>query len=159
MKILIIGEGAREHAIARKLAASEKVREIYVAPGNGGTKRLEKCRNIDKGSLADLRDFARAQKIDYTVVGPEADLMEGIVDLFHEAGLQIIGPHREAALLEGSKALAKDFMVKYGIKTAAYEVFTDFSAAKKHLASSAYPLVIKADGPGRRQGGRNSGDL
>ncbi|NCC78963.1 MAG: phosphoribosylamine--glycine ligase [Clostridia bacterium] len=146
MKILIIGEGAREHAIARKLAASEKVREIYVAPGNGGTKRLEKCTNIPKGTLAELRDFASSQEVDYTVVGPEADLMEGIVDLFQKAGLKIIGPHRAAALLEGSKSLAKDFMVKYGIKTAAYEVFTDFAAAKRYLASSAYPLVIKADG-------------
>ncbi|MFH5835963.1 phosphoribosylamine--glycine ligase [Proteiniclasticum sp. C24MP] len=146
MKILIIGEGAREHAIARKLAESDLVTAIYVSPGNGGTERLGKCRNISKGTLSDLRDFARDNNIDYTVVGPEADLMEGIVDLFHEADLKIIGPHRKAALLEGSKAYAKDFMMKYGIKTAEYEVFTDFKLAEAHIRQAAYPLVIKADG-------------
>jgi len=146
MKILIIGEGAREHAIAHKLADSDLVTEIYVAPGNGGTERIEKCVNIPKGDLCSLRDFALENKIDYTVVGPEADLMEGIVDLFHDADLNIIGPHRKAALLEGSKAFAKDFMMKYGIKTAKYEVFEDFEKAKVYIRTSSYPLVIKADG-------------
>jgi len=146
MKILIIGEGAREHAIAQKLADSDLVTEIVVAPGNGGTDRIEKCMNIPKGDLYSLRDFALENKIDYTVVGPEADLMEGIVDLFQESNLKIIGPHRKAALLEGSKAFAKDFMMKYGIKTAKYEVFEDFEKAKAYIRTSSYPLVIKADG-------------
>ena len=146
MKILIIGEGAREHAIAHKLAVSDLVTEIYVAPGNGGTERIEKCMNIPKGDLCSLRDFALDNKIDYTVVGPEADLMEGIVDMFQEFNLKIIGPHRKAALLEGSKAFAKDFMMKYGIKTAKYEVFEDFEKAKAYIRTSSYPLVIKADG-------------
>lgn len=146
MKILIIGEGAREHAIAQKLADSDLVTEIVVAPGNGGTDRIEKCMNIPKGDLYSLRDFALENKIDYTVVGPEADLMEGIVDLFQESNLMIIGPHRKAALLEGSKAFAKDFMMKYGIKTAEYEVFEDFEKAKAYIRTSSYPLVIKADG-------------
>jgi len=146
MKILIIGEGAREHAIAQKLADSDLVTEIVVAPGNGGTDRNEKCMNIPKGDLYSLRDFALENKIDYTVVGPEADLMEGIVDLFQESNLKIIGPHRKAAFLEGSKAFAKDFMMKYGIKTAKYEVFEDFEKAKAYIRTSSYPLVIKADG-------------
>ncbi len=146
MKILIIGEGSREHAIAYKLSISNLVKEIYVAPGNGGTSRTAKCTNIPKVDLCSLRDFALENKIDYTVVGPEADLMEGIVDLFHEAGLHIIGPHKKAALLEGSKAFSKDFMIKYGIKTASYEVFTDFEKAKAYISESTYPIVIKADG-------------
>lgn len=146
MKILIIGEGAREHAIAHKLAESEKVTEIFVASGNGGTQRIAKCTNIPRRTLFELRDFAVENRIDYTVVGPEADLMEGIADLFQEAGLPIIGPHREAALLEGSKAFAKDFMMKYGIKTAQYQVFTDFALAHEYIRKADYPLVIKADG-------------
>ncbi|HSR04680.1 MAG TPA: phosphoribosylamine--glycine ligase [Proteiniclasticum sp.] len=146
MKILIIGEGAREHSIAHKLADSDLVTEIYVAPGNGGTEKIEKCVNIPKGDLYSLRDFALENRIDYTVVGPEADLMEGIVDLFQEADQKIIGPHRKAALLEGSKAFSKDFMMKYGIKTAKYEVFEDFEKAKAYIRTSSYPLVIKADG-------------
>ncbi len=146
MKILIIGEGAREHAIAYKLADSDLVTEIYVAPGNGGTERIDKCMNLPKGDLCALRDFALENKIDYTVVGPEADLMEGIVDLFHEADLKIIGPHKKAALLEGSKAFSKEFMMKYGIKTARYEVFEDFEKAKAYIRTSSFPIVIKADG-------------
>ena len=146
MKILIIGEGAREHAIAYKLADSDLVTEIYVAPGNGGTERIDKCMNLPKGDLCALRDFALENKIDYTVVGPEADLMEGIVDLFHEADLKIIGPHKKAALLEGSKAFSKEFMMKYEIKTARYEVFEDFEKAKAYIRTSSFPIVIKADG-------------
>lgn len=146
MKILIIGEGAREHAIAYKLADSDLVTEIYVAPGNGGTERIDKCMNLPKGDLCALRDFALENKIDYTVVGPEADLMEGIVDLFHEADLKIIGPHKKAALLEGSKSFSKEFMMKYGIKTARYEVFEDFEKAKAYIRTSSFPIVIKADG-------------
>jgi len=146
MKILIIGEGAREHAIAARLVRSLEVSEVYVSPGNGGTGRLEKCTNLPKESLVSLRDFAADNKIDYTVVGPEADLMEGIVDLFQDSGLKIIGPHKDAALLEGSKSFAKDFMKKYGIRTAEYEVFTDSDAAKEYIVSCRYPIVIKADG-------------
>ena len=146
MKILIIGEGAREHAIAAKLVKSEEVSQVYVSPGNGGTERLEKCSNLPRESLVSLRDFAADHDIDYTVVGPEADLMEGIVDLFQESGLKIIGPHKNAAILEGSKSFAKDFMKKYGIRTAEYEVFTGSQEARSYVMSCTYPIVIKADG-------------
>lgn len=146
MKILIVGEGAREHAIAAKLAKSDQVKEVYVSPGNGGTQRLEKCMNIPKESHFFLRDFALQNHIDYTVVGPEADLMEGIVDLFLESGLRIIGPQKACAILEGSKSFAKDFMKKYGIRTAQYQVFTDSQKARSYVSSCRYPIVIKADG-------------
>lgn len=146
MKILIIGEGAREHAIAAKLVKSEQVKEVYVSPGNGGTERLNKCQNLPKESHYALRDFAVDHELDYTIVGPEADLMEGIVDLFQESGLKIIGPHKAAAILEGSKSFAKDFMEKYGIRTAEYRVFDRSPEARSYVATCRYPIVIKADG-------------
>lgn len=146
MKILIIGEGAREHAIAAKLVKSDLVKEVYVSPGNGGTQRLNKCRNLPKDTLIGLRNFAVENEIDYTVVGPEADLMEGIVDLFQASGQKIIGPHKACALLEGSKSFAKDFMQKYGIRTAEYKVFTRSDEAKSYVSTCRFPIVIKADG-------------
>lgn len=146
MKILIIGEGAREQALAHKLSASDLVEKIYISPGNGGTHMMNKCTNIPKDSHETLKDFALNADIDFTVVGPEADLMEGIVDVFQAAGLMILGPHKQAAILEGSKSFAKDFMIRHGIKTASYQVFTDPLEAKSYARECSYPLVIKADG-------------
>lgn len=152
MKILIIGEGAREHAIAKKLAQSDRVGRIFIAPGNGGTSREGKCVNLPVTDFLELRDFAEKEGVAITVVGPEVPLMEGIVDIFHEKGLRIIGPDRRSSLLEGSKAFSKEFMKKYGIKTAAYETFTDFDKAVEYVKNHEYPLVIKADGLAQGKG-------
>lgn len=152
MKILIIGEGAREHAIAKKLAQSDRVGKIFIAPGNGGTSREGKCVNLPVTDFLELRDFAEKEGVAITVVGPEVPLMEGIVDIFHEKGLRIIGPDRRSSLLEGSKAFSKEFMKKYGIKTAAYETFTDFDKAVEYVKNHEYPLVIKADGLAQGKG-------
>jgi len=152
MKILIIGEGAREHAISKKLAKSERVEKIFIAPGNGGTSRENKCVNIPVTDFYELRDFAESEGVDITIVGPEVPLMEGIVDIFQEKGLRIIGPDRKSSLLEGSKAFSKEFMKKYGIKTAAYETFTDFDKALQYVKAHEYPLVIKADGLAQGKG-------
>jgi phosphoribosylamine--glycine ligase len=152
MKILIIGEGAREHAISKKLAKSERVEKIFIAPGNGGTSRENKCVNIPVTDFYELRDFAESEGVGITIVGPEVPLMEGIVDIFHEKGLKIIGPDRKSSLLEGSKAFSKEFMKKYGIKTAAYETFTDFDKALQYVKGHEYPLVIKADGLAQGKG-------
>jgi len=152
MKILIVGDGAREHALAHKLSESDFAEKIFVAPGNGGTKNEKKCTNLAIKGLLELRDFALSEGIGITIVGPEANLMEGIVDLFEEKGLKIIGPHKAAALLEGSKSFAKDFMVKYGIKTARYETFTDAKSAKAYAKLLGFPVVIKADGLAQGKG-------
>ena len=152
MNILIVGDGAREHAIAHKLGESDFVEKIFVAPGNGGTLHEKKCINLPVTSLLELRDFALSEGIGITVVGPEASLMEGIVDLFEEKGLKVIGPNKAAALLEGSKSFAKDFMAKYGIRTAKYETFTEAEMAKAYAKSLGYPVVIKADGLAQGKG-------
>lgn len=152
MKILIIGEGAREQAIAHKLSQSPSVNEIYLCPGNAGTHYLTKCRNLSPRSKEELLQFSIETGIAYTVVGPEKDLMEGIVDLFQANGQKIIGPHQKAALLEGSKSFAKEFMKKYHIRTARYEVFQDFEKAEAYLKTADYPLVIKADGLAQGKG-------
>lgn len=152
MRILLIGNGAREHALAKKLAESAWVEKIYVAPGNGGTAREPKCQNLAVESQKDLLNFAREQGISFTVVGPEAPLIEGIVDAFQEEGLFILGPHQAAAALEGSKSFAKDFMIRHGIKTAAYQVFHDAAQAKAHLQDVTFPVVIKADGLAQGKG-------
>lgn len=152
MKILIVGDGAREHALAHKLSESDIVEKIFVAPGNGGTKNENKCTNLAIKGLLELRDFALSEGIAITIVGPEASLMEGIVDIFEEKGLKIIGPNKAAALLEGSKSFAKDFMVKYGIKTARYETFTEADSAKAYAKSLGFPVVIKADGLAQGKG-------
>ncbi|WP_138202810.1 phosphoribosylamine--glycine ligase [Haloimpatiens lingqiaonensis] len=146
MKLLVIGSGGREHAIAWKLSKSNKVDEIYCAPGNGGTALEEKCINVNLNSIDEYLSFAKENKIDVTVVGPEAPLVEGIVDTFKKEGLKIFGPDKKGALLEGSKAFAKEFMKKYGVKTAEYETFTDFEKAKEYIRNCAYPVVVKADG-------------
>ena len=152
MKILIVGDGAREHALAHKLSESDIVEKIFVAPGNGGTKNENKCTNLAIKGLLELRDFALSEGIAITIVGPEASLMEGIVDIFEEKGLKIIGPNKAAALLEGSKSFAKDFMVKYGIRTAKYETFTEAETAKAYAKSLGFPVVIKADGLAQGKG-------
>ena len=146
MKVLVIGGGGREHALAWKLAQSPRVQKVYVAPGNGGTATDPALANValtDSGALA---DFAAAEKIGLTVVGPEAPLAAGVVDLFRQRGQRIFGPTRAAAQLESSKAFAKDFMQRHGIPTAAYAVFDDAAAAHAFVERQGAPIVIKADG-------------
>ena len=146
MKILLIGSGGREHAIAWKLAKSEKVSKIFVAPGNGGTAIENKCENINITDIDELVIFARENNIDLTFVGPEEPLTKGITDKFKNAGLKCFGPDLRGAKLEGSKAFSKDFMKKYGVKTAEYGIFTKYDEAKAYLENCEYPIVIKADG-------------
>ena len=143
---MVIGSGGREHAIAWKLSLSEDVDKIYCAPGNGGTELENKCENINLNSEDELLNFALKNNIDITVVGPEAPLVSGIADKFTAKGLKIFGPSKKAAMLEGSKAFSKEFMKKYGVKTAAYEVFDHAEDSLKYLKTSSYPIVIKADG-------------
>lgn len=146
MKILIVGSGGREHALAWKAAQSPLVERVYCAPGNAGTKRENKCENIEWTRISDLVRFALDKKVGLTVVGPETLLTEGIVDEFQGLGLPIFGPPRRAAALEGSKSFAKDFMKKYGISTAESDMFSDPGRAMDHLDHCSYPAVIKADG-------------
>jgi len=146
MKVLVIGSGGREHALAWKLAQSSKVQRVYVAPGNGGTALDPALRNVPISELGALADFAAAERIALTVVGPEAPLAAGIVDLFRLRGLRIFGPTRAAAQLESSKAFAKEFMQRHGIPTALYASFTDAAAAHAHVERHGAPIVVKADG-------------
>lgn len=146
MNILVIGSGGREHALAWKLAQSPKAQKVYVAPGNGGTARDPRLTNIDVTDVKALADFAQANKITLTVVGPEAPLAAGVVDEFRARGLRIFGPTQKAAQLESSKAFAKDFMKRHGIPTAFYETFTDAQAAHAYVDKVGAPIVIKADG-------------
>ena len=146
MKVLVIGSGGREHALAWKLAQSARVQRVYVAPGNAGTAIEPGVKNVAITNFAALADFAVAEKIDLTVVGPEAALAAGVVDLFRERGLRIFGPTKAAAELESSKAFAKDFMRRHAIPTADYAVFEDAAAARAHIEKSSVPIVVKADG-------------
>ena len=146
MKILLVGSGGRESAIAFKIAQNEKVEKIYVAPGNGGTAKYKKCENVNLTDIDELLVFAKNNRIDLTVVGPEEPLTNGIVDKFKSEGLKIFGPDKKGAELEGSKSFSKDFMKKYGVSTAEYEVFYDHKKAKEYLENCNYPIVIKADG-------------
>jgi len=146
MKILVVGSGGREHAIAWKMSQNKTIDTIYCAPGNAGTEMIDVVKNIDVNTIDEIVEFADTNKIDFTIVGSEEMLVEGIVDRFHERDLTIFGPDKQAALLEGSKAYAKKFMKKYGVKTAAYETFEDAGAAKKYLETCEYPTVIKASG-------------
>jgi phosphoribosylamine--glycine ligase len=148
MKILILGSGGREHAMAWKCAQDMRVEKIFVAPGNAGTATEEKCENVALDILdnAALEKFAREQKIDLTIVGPEAPLVNGVVNTFTAAGLKIFGPTQYAAQLEGSKAFAKDFLARHNIPTAFYAVFTDTEKALAYVRDKGAPIVIKADG-------------
>jgi phosphoribosylamine--glycine ligase len=146
MKILVIGGGGREHALAWKLAQSERVQRVYVAPGNGGTAADKRLVNVNITDLEALAQFAIAEKIALTVVGPEGPLSQGAVDVFRAHGLRIFGPTRAAAQLESSKAFSKNFMKRHGIPTAAYETFTDVALAHKFVDKVGAPIVVKADG-------------
>jgi phosphoribosylamine--glycine ligase len=149
MKVLVIGGGGREHALAWKLAQSARVQTVFVAPGNGGTAADPALKNVPFNGVSDipaLADFAVAEKVALTVVGPEAPLAAGVVDAFRARGLRIFGPTQAAAQLESSKSFAKDFMQRHGIPTALYATFTDAAAAHAHVAKHGAPIVIKADG-------------
>ncbi|TAL92472.1 MAG: phosphoribosylamine--glycine ligase [Paraburkholderia sp.] len=146
MKLLVVGSGGREHALAWKLAQSPRVQLVYVAPGNGGTAQDERLRNVDITDLNELADFVEKEQIAFTLVGPETPLAAGIVNLFRSRGLKIFGPSKEAAQLESSKDFAKAFMKRHAIPTAEYETFTDVAAAHAYLDSKGAPIVIKADG-------------
>ncbi|MGX5661266.1 phosphoribosylamine--glycine ligase [Diaphorobacter nitroreducens] len=146
MKILVIGGGGREHALAWKLSQSPKTSKVYVAPGNGGTALSPKYENVPISDVTALREWAQAQKIALTVVGPEAPLAAGVVDEFRTHGLRIFGPTQAAAQLESSKAFSKAFMKRHGIPTAEYETFTDPQAAHAYVDRLGAPIVIKADG-------------
>ncbi|CAB3791366.1 Phosphoribosylamine--glycine ligase [Paraburkholderia ultramafica] len=146
MKLLVVGSGGREHALAWKLAQSPRVQLVYVAPGNGGTAQDERLRNIDITEPAALADFVEQEQIAFTLVGPEAPLAAGIVNLFRSRGLKIFGPTKEAAQLESSKDFAKAFMKRHAIPTAEYETFADVAAAHAYLDAKGAPIVIKADG-------------
>lgn len=147
MKILVVGSGGREHAILWKLSQSKKVSKLYCAPGNGGIASLAECVPIGATDISALVAFAKDEQIDLTVVGMDDPLMLGIVDAFQAEGLQIFGPTKAAALIEGSKAFAKELMQKYRIPTAGYETFDDPEKAKEALRNRAsFPVVLKADG-------------
>ena len=146
MKVLVIGSGGREHALAWKLAQSPKVQRVFVAPGNGGTALDAALRNVPITDIGALADFATSEKIALTVVGPEAPLAAGVVDLFRSRGLRVFGPTRAAAQLESSKVFAKDLMQRHGIPTARYASFTDAAAAHAHVMQHGAPIVVKADG-------------
>jgi len=146
MKVLVIGGGGREHALAWKLAQSPKLQCVYVAPGNGGTASDPRLENVAISDPEALADFAQREKVVLTVVGPEAPLAAGVVDLFRSRGLRIFGPTRAAAQLESSKAFSKAFMQRHGIPTARYETFSDAAAAHAYVDAQGAPIVIKADG-------------
>lgn len=146
MKVLVVGGGGREHALAWKLAQSPRVKQVFVAPGNAGTCQVAENVPIAATDTEGLANWAEEQKIDLTVVGPEAPLTAGLVDAFAARGLKAFGPSREAAAIEGSKVFSKNLMQKYGIPTAAYAVFTEPDKAKEYIGHQKMPLVIKADG-------------
>ena len=145
-RILVIGSGGREHALAWKLAQSPQAEKIFTAPGNAGTAGVGENVAVSAADIPALVDFAKSNRIDFTVVGPDDALADGVVDAFLAAGLKIFGPCAAAARLESSKAFAKDFMQRHGIPTAGYREFTDPAAAKDYCRSAKYPLVVKADG-------------
>ncbi len=146
MKILVVGSGGREHALAWRLAQSQRVQRIYVAPGNGGMAREPDLTSFPTDKIESLAAFVEREEITLTVVGPEAPLAAGIVDLFRQKGLKIFGPSKAAAQLESSKDFAKAFMVRHNIPTARYQTFTDLAAAHAYVDAQGAPIVIKADG-------------
>ena len=146
MKVLVIGGGGREHALAWKLSQSERIQKVYVAPGNGGTARDPNLVNVPMTDVKALREWAQQEKIELTVVGPEAPLAAGVVDEFRTHGMRIFGPTQAAAQLESSKAFSKAFMQRHGIPTAVYETFTDPVQAHAYIDKMGVPIVVKADG-------------
>lgn len=148
MKILIVGSGGREHALAWKAAQSASVTEVLVAPGNVGIAQEPKCRlvNIASDDIEGLKQLALAEEVDLTIVGPEAPLVAGATDVFEQSGLKVFGPSKNAARLEGSKVFTKRLLAKYGVPTGQYEEFADYDAAYKHLTKISGPIVVKADG-------------
>ncbi len=146
MKILVVGGGGREHALVWKISQSPLVSQVYCAPGNPGIAEIADCVHIGVDEIDALLDFASAEKIDLTVVGPEIPLTMGIVDSFKAAGLEIFGPSKAAAQIEGSKGFSKDLMARHGIPTAAYATFTDHAAAVAYIKEQGAPIVVKADG-------------
>ncbi|MBQ3438115.1 MAG: phosphoribosylamine--glycine ligase [Fusobacterium sp.] len=146
MKILIVGAGGREHAITWKISENPRVSKIFAAPGNAYNKMIKNCENVNISKTEDILNFAETEKIDLTIVGSEELLVDGIVDKFHEKNLRIFGPDKKVAMLEGSKAFAKDFMEKYGVRTAKYKSFTEKEKALEFLKEMNYPVVVKASG-------------
>lgn len=146
MKVMIIGGGGREHAIATKVAQSERVDELYCAPGNAGIAQIAKCVDIGVMEFEKLADYAEKEKMDLVIVGPDDPLVGGVVDVLESRGLKVFGPRKNAAILEGSKAFSKDLMKKYNIPTAAYENFDNPEDAINYLKKSKMPIVLKADG-------------
>ena len=146
MKVLVVGSGGREHVLVWKIGQSKRVTEVYCAPGNAGIAQDAVCVDISATDITSLLEFAKAENIDLTVVGPEASLVEGIVDIFEENGLRIFGPSQRASILEGSKVFTKNFFKKYNIPTAAFGVFKDRDEAKKYIDERGAPIVVKADG-------------
>ncbi|MCR5338921.1 MAG: phosphoribosylamine--glycine ligase [Lachnospiraceae bacterium] len=146
MKVLIVGGGGREHAIAMSVKKSSKVSKLYCAPGNAGIAQIAECEPIGVMEFDKLVAFAKEKEIDLTIVGPDDPLAAGAVDAFEAAGLRVFGPRKNAAILEGSKAFSKDLMKKYGIPTAAYENFDDPEKALAYLETASFPIVLKADG-------------
>ena len=146
MKVLIVGSGGREHAIAWKVSQSKRVEKIYCAPGNAGIEEYAECVNIGAMEFDKLTAFAMENKIDLTIIGMDDPLVGGVVDAFEEKGLRVFGPRKLAAMIEGSKAFSKDLMKKYNIPTAAYENFDDAKAALEYLETAKMPIVLKADG-------------
>lgn len=146
MRVLIVGGGGREHAIARKVSESKRVTKIYCAPGNAGIEEVAECVAIGAMEFEKLVSFAKEKEIDLTIIGMDDPLVGGIVDLFEAEGLSVFGPRKNAAIIEGSKAFSKDLMKKYQIPTAAYETFESAEEALNYLKTSEYPIVLKADG-------------
>lgn len=146
MKVLIVGSGGREHAIAWKVSKSKRVDTIYCAPGNAGIASIAQCVPIGAMEIEKLVMFAKEEGIDFTIIGMDDPLVAGIVDAFEQEGLRVFGPRKNAAIIEGSKAFSKDLMKKYNIPTAAYETFTDPNEALAYLEHTTYPTVLKADG-------------
>ncbi|MEG0051038.1 MAG: phosphoribosylamine--glycine ligase [Terrisporobacter sp.] len=146
MNILVVGGGGREHAICWKLSKESDVERIYCAPGNAGISNVAECVNIGDGDIDNLLQFAKENKIDLTIVGPEIPLVAGIVDVFEKEGLRVFGPNKKCAQLEGSKAFSKDFMIRHNLPTAKYKEYTNLEEAIAEIDDFGYPVVIKADG-------------
>lgn len=146
MKVLVVGSGGREHAICYSLLKGKKVNAIYCAPGNAGISEIAQCLSIKDNDIDNLYKFAKENKIDLTIVGPEVPLVDGIVDKFEKENLRIFGPNKKCSMLEGSKAFSKEFMIKYDIPTAKYKEYMELDEAINEIDSFGYPVVIKADG-------------